>query len=302
MQIDRLFSITYHLLSHKKATAQELADSLGVSARTILRDIDVLSLAGIPVYTSQGTGGGIFLDSSFVLNKTMLTSEEQQKIILALRSLSATGQLEAEPLLHKLGHLFSQSYSDIIEVDFSRWGAPHTDKVKFGQLVSAAMSWQKITFSYIDMYANVSNRRVNPIGLRFHSKSWYLYAFCEDKRAYRTFKINRISDLEILDEYFDKSALPEPSQEEESGAHAELIHLELRFLPSVTYRLYDDFDASDIIVDNKGISTVSIDVPENDWLYGFILSFGNSVEVIAPEHIRNKICETASEILKNYSR
>ena len=73
MQIDRLFDIVYTLLRKKSATAAELAERFGVSKRTILRDIETLSVAGIPILTSPGKGGGVSISSSFVLDKAPLS-------------------------------------------------------------------------------------------------------------------------------------------------------------------------------------------------------------------------------------
>ena len=301
MQIDRLFSITYYLLSHRSTTAKELSKQFEVSVRTILRDIEILSLAGIPIYTTQGTGGGIFLDKDYVLDKTALTDKEQQRIVMALKSISAAGQLETDALAVKLGNLFSKTYSDIIEIDFSRWGKSHTDKSKFEQLMSAIIACQKVSFSYIDMNMKMSARTVNPVKLEFQSKSWYLQAFCDDKKAYRTFKINCISNLCVLNEDFDKSKLPDCSTLKDRETPNNIICLELRFSSCVAYRLYDDFDADDIIVESDGACGIKINMPETDWIYGYILSFGNDVEVIGPEHIKKMIHKTASDIMKKYS-
>ncbi|UUZ89988.1 HTH domain-containing protein [Paenibacillus sp. P25] len=78
MQINRLFEIVYLLLSRKRITAKELAEHCEVSVRTILRDLETLSAAGIPVYTVQGKGGGISPLDRYVLNKALLSEEEQQ--------------------------------------------------------------------------------------------------------------------------------------------------------------------------------------------------------------------------------
>ena len=301
MQIDRLFSITYYLLNHRSTTAKELSNQFEVSVRTILRDIEILSSAGIPIYTSQGTGGGIFLDKDYVLNRAALTDEEQQRIMLALKSISAAGQIETAALAEKLGSLFSKTYTDFIEIDFSQWGKSHMDKPKFEQLMSAIISCQKVSFSYVNMNLKKSSRLVCPIKLKFQSKAWYLQAFSEDKNTYRTFKINRISDLCVQHEDFDKSKLPNPSTLKGEGPSSDLIHLELRFSSCVAHRLYDDFDADDIIVESNGTCGIKIYIPETDWVYGYILSFGSDVEVISPDHIKKRICETALDILKKYS-
>ena len=80
MQINRLFEIVYILLNKKTITARELSEHFEVSMRTIYRDIDTLSGAGIPIYTSKGKGGGISLLDNFVLKKSMLSEQEQDCI------------------------------------------------------------------------------------------------------------------------------------------------------------------------------------------------------------------------------
>lgn len=300
MQIERLFSITYYLINHKKTTSKELANRFEVSVRTILRDIDILSMAGIPIYTAQGTGGGIFLDQHYVLNKTTLTQQEQQRIILALKSICASGQLEAKLLAGKLENLFAQNHMDMMEIDFSRWGSPHTDKIKFEQLISAIVDCRKISFSYVNMSMKKSERKAYPMKLKFQSKAWYLQAVCENNNTLRTFKINRIFNLHIQDEMFDKSKLSVFSAPEDEKPFAALIELKLRFSSYVVYKLYDDFDVNEIVLDKNGEGCITINVPETDWIYSYILSFGTDVEVIGPEHIKKKICKIASEIQKKY--
>ena len=83
MQTGRLFSILYLLMEHGNMTAKQLAERFEVSPRTIYRDIDLLSGAGIPIYASKGKGGGIQLLSHFVLDRSLLSSEEQDEILFA---------------------------------------------------------------------------------------------------------------------------------------------------------------------------------------------------------------------------
>jgi biotin operon repressor len=130
LQISRLFETVYLLLNKKSMTANELAEHFEVSKRTILRDIDRLSAAGIPVYTTQGKGGGISILDNFVLNKAAISDEEQNQILLALQSLSATQYVNGDELLSKLGALFDKSDSAWIEVDFSRWGNTEPDLMR----------------------------------------------------------------------------------------------------------------------------------------------------------------------------
>ena len=98
MQINRLFEIVYILLDKKTITAKELSERFEVSIRTIYRDVETLSISGIPIYTSKGKGGGISLIEDFVLNKSVLSEKEQNEILMSLQSLNATKFMNVEPV------------------------------------------------------------------------------------------------------------------------------------------------------------------------------------------------------------
>ena len=102
MEQGRLFKIVYHLLDKGRATAPELAEKFEVSVRTIYRDLDAISAAGIPVYTVQGKGGGIFILPEFVLEKSLLTPQEKEQILMALQGLAAAEDSRTDELLTKL--------------------------------------------------------------------------------------------------------------------------------------------------------------------------------------------------------
>ena len=121
MEQGRLFKIVYHLLDKGRATAPELAEKFEVSVRTIYRDLDAISAAGIPIYTVQGKGGGIFILPEFVLEKSLLTPQEKEQILMALQGLAAAEDSRTDELLTKLGGLFRVQGVNWIEVDFSDW-------------------------------------------------------------------------------------------------------------------------------------------------------------------------------------
>src|SRR5215468_3350363 len=122
MQINRLLDIVFVLLKVKTITARELSERFNVSQRTIYRDVDTLSLAGIPVYTEKGKGGGISLLPEFVLNKSILSEKEQHEILSALQGLSGVSTAETQGVLRKLSAVFNKSTVPWLEVDFSDWG------------------------------------------------------------------------------------------------------------------------------------------------------------------------------------
>ncbi|WP_322413598.1 helix-turn-helix transcriptional regulator, partial [Clostridium perfringens] len=119
--INRLFEIIYILLDKENTTAKELAEHFEVSQRTIYRDIEDLSQAGIPIYMSKGKGGGISLLSNFVLNKAILSEEEKREILAAMQGLSAINENEFNGALSKLSSFLGGNNENWIEVDFSNW-------------------------------------------------------------------------------------------------------------------------------------------------------------------------------------
>jgi predicted DNA-binding transcriptional regulator YafY len=294
MQINRLFEIIYLLLDKKSMTAQELADYFEVSKRTILRDIDTLALAKIPIYTTQGKGGGISLMEGFVLNKTALTENEQNQILIALQSLNATKYADSGDVLVKLGALFQKTNTDWIEVDFSRWGQGTSDNVKFDLLKRSIVNRTAVQFEYVSSYGENSIRKVYPLKLVFKSKAWYLQGFCTDKQDYRTFKINRILNVAGTDERFEQGIYIPPSIEETGTPINPLIDLELVFAPYVAYRVYDELDEGSIERADNGSLHVFARLPEDNWLYGFLMSFGKDVEILQPKYVKENLAKKLS--------
>lgn len=295
MQIDRLFQIVYLLLDRKTMTAKELAAHFEVSGRTILRDIDTLSSAGIPVYTMQGKGGGISLLDGYVLNKAALSGEEQNQILIALQSLAAAGNTDAKGTLSKLEKLFQRTDTDWLQVDFSRWGQGAQDNRRFELLKAAILERRVINFDYVSAYGEESHRTVCPLKLVFKSKAWYLQGYCLVRQDYRTFKINRILHASLTDEHFPAGQYSPPSIESTDTAALSLIELELEFSARAAYRVYDEFDEDCIRRNDDGACYVLVRLPEDDWLYSFLLSLGREVKVLRPGHIAEKLEKKRSE-------
>lgn len=298
MQINRLFEIVYILLEKKRSTAGELAAHFEVSKRTILRDLDVLCAAGIPIYTTKGKGGGIAILNNFVLNKTTVSEEEQNQILFALQSLSATRHTDTDDIASRLGALFDKTDTTWIEVDFSRWGKTVPDKQKFELLKTAVIKKQPLSFLYASSYGETTDRTVCPLKLVFKSNAWYLHAYCQQKEDYRLFRINRMLQLAISPGCFAGMDFAAPPIEENHAVPASLIQLKLQFIPEVAFRVYDEFDEHNVIKNKDGSFTVAIDMPEDYWLYGFLLSFGTAVKVLEPHSVAVSL-QTQAEKIKN---
>ena len=300
MQTERLFEIVYTLLDRGTATAQELADQLGVSKRTILRDIETLTLAKVPVYTTQGKGGGVSLLEGYVLDKAVLSDEEKEQILLGIKTLLPTGSASGKAL-SKLGSLFSVKNTDWIEVDFSRWSNPTHDREKFNNLKNAVMQRKALAFSYPNSVGEISERKAYPLKLVFQGQAWYIQAFCLLKEDYRTFKINRMIDLQVLPETFDAALYaPPPVVPQNIPPHVK-IHIRAIFTATVAYRVYDEFNIEDITKTEDGTFIVDTTMIFDEWVYGYFLSFGSHVHILEPISFRQELRQRIGEMLKNYS-
>ena len=300
MQINRLFEIVYLLMERDTMTAADLAERFEVSVRTIYRDIDTLSGAGIPVYANRGKGGGIRLMERFTLNKSMLSEKEQNEILASLQGLSAIRTPDVEPVLHKLAGLFGGSRAAWLDVNFSRWGSGEEERDKFTILKNGILEKRVITFLYFSACGQKTKRFVEPLKLLFKGQGWYLYGFCRDKQDYRVFKITRMKNLSPGSETFDRMAPETPIEGVDQPYQGRMISVKLRFDASLAFRIYDEFTEEHIEKNEDGSFTVSIDFPDSDWIYGYILSFGGAAKVLEPDSIRLEVVRRLHRALNRY--
>ncbi|OPX43300.1 HTH domain protein [Ruminiclostridium hungatei] len=300
MHINRLFETVYLLLDRKSITAGELAEHFEVSVRTIYRDIDVLSQAGIPVYMSKGKGGGIRLLDNYVLNKSILSDSEQKEILAALQGLNAVHYPEVDNVIAKLGLLFNKADYNWVDVDFSHWG--ETNRQKFNMIKTAIINRRVLAFDYSGSYGESSNREIEPVQLWFKDKTWYLKGFCLTRKALRIFRLTRMKEVRLTETTFEKRTVQELELSTAGEESRKIAYFKLHLDKSVAYRVYDEFDEKYIIKNRDGSFEVTAFFPESDWVYGYILSFGSAARVIEPEYIRNKIIERLKETMGQYER
>jgi predicted DNA-binding transcriptional regulator YafY len=287
MQISRLFEIVYILLSKKTATARELAERFGVSTRTIYRDVEMLSGAGIPIYMSKGRGGGISLLDNFVLHKSVLSEAEQNEVITALSALRSVNHTESQNALSKLSAIFGKAGQDWIKVNFSHW---HGFDMKFEAIKNAIFSKKVIAFDYYGRGREKMSRLAEPLQLRFNANAWYLYAYCRTREDMRSFKVSRMEDVVITGEGYDR-AFSEQDGAAEGYVPDNLVKLVLKMDSSQSYRIYDEFSDAEVERNGDGSFVITLYYPEDEWVYGYIMSFGHCAEVLSPAHIRGIIGE-----------
>ena len=299
MKNDRLFQILYLLLEKGSITAPQLAETLEVSVRTVYRDIEALSMAGVPVYTTPGRGGGIGLLPDYAIDKALLTDQEQNQLLFAIQSLQATDQ-QVSGLLSKLGGLFRKQNANWIEVDFSRWGFARVDQERFEQLKTAILERRVLNILYCSTSGDISERQIQPFKLIFKDKGWYLQAFCLKAQDYRLFKISRIVSLTLTDTHFDTAFDDAPPIETPVGPPGYEFQVKLWFSPAMAYRVYDEFAPACVQKQPDGSLLVTTKFPPGEWLISYLLSFGGQIQVLAPQQLRLQLAEQAKLLYEHH--
>lgn len=301
MQIDRLIQIVFFLLSHESITAKQLAEQLNVSTRTIYRDINVLSVAGIPIISQKGYDGGLSLLQGFSMDKSYFTEEEQSNIIQALQMLKSSNYPDAETSLNKVAGLFSHNLqSEWLEIDFSYWGSPEKERSNITALERAIINKYVIRFTYHNAELAITNQTVEPLKLIFKSHAWYLVAYSHAKNEIRTYKISRIREIHITDQLFHRELSKDfsltPTYKEEDNIPLFTLH----FSEKIAYKVYDEFQEKYIKKLEDGSLEVRFRYKLSDWTFLYLLSFGEYVEIIAPVEARERLKERAEKIASLY--
>ncbi|NPU15211.1 YafY family transcriptional regulator [Bradyrhizobium sp. 83002] len=320
MRASRLLSILTTLQAKGQVTAPELADACEVSVRTIYRDIDALSAAGIPVYAERGAEGGFRLLDGYRVRLNGLSPAETDALFMAglpgpAAALGLDGAMSAAqsklvaalPPSHRANAGRMQAR---FHLDAPGWFGEAEEPVHLRAIADALLADRQIDIRYQTWRAE-KRRRVAPLGLVLKGGSWYLAGGVE--RSVRTYRVARILDCAVSTESFARPAdfdlaaywrAATERLEAEMHPNAATVRLSPRGVKllevwSQPYvrartRLADDADA-----DGWRIATI----PTGTTLWhaaGELLRFGPEVEVIDPPELRAKMAELAAAMAKRY--
>lgn len=300
MKLDRMIGILSILLQRDMVTAPYLAEQFEVSRRTINRDIDALCRAGIPIYTKQGTGGGISIMEGYRMERTLLTSRELQDILAGLRSLdSINGTNRYGQLMEKLstGSSDFMTGNQSVLIDLSSWYknslAPKIETIREG--IDCGI---QVEFRY---YApkGESRRRIEPYYLIFRWSSWYVWGWCSSRKEFRLFKLNRMEEVHLNGETFEKREAPMPDLSNERIFPGG-IQVKALFEPECKWRLVEEFGVNCFQEQADGSLLFQADYTDRENLLTWLMSFQDKVKLLEPEEIRREIRNRIENMRKNY--
>ena len=294
MKIDRILSIVMLLISKKQVQAKDLAELHEVSVRTIYRDIETINQAGIPVVTIQGAGGGISLVDDYRLEKKLFTDDDIELILTALESMtSAYSFKESEHVLKKIKSLIPRQTHESekqhhVFIDLSSWGKDSQAEKKLQLIHTAASAHQFIQFTYRNAKGETLPRKVEPYTLVLKGRHWYLYAFCCVKKAFRLFKLTRMTDLITISAYFRPKRIKNEEKPWNDSWHEEpsVTTLMLRLTEASVGKVKEWMDENELIVSSDGTYLAALTVPQDDWLPSFLFHLGPDVDILSPQHIK----------------
>ena len=301
MKMERLSGILSILLHKEKVTVPELAEQFEVSRRTIQRDIESLCRAGIPISTAQGVGGGVSIMEGYRVDRTVLTHPEMQAILAGLRSLdSVSGTRRYAQLIEKL----SSGTDGLVPsgahmlIDLSSWYKTSLPP-KIELIQGAIEQHRTIRFTYVSPKEE-SVRTVEPYYLVFHWSTWYVWGWCQTRKNFRLFKLNRMTELTIGDPFSPCSA-PLPNLEPEHIFPAK-YQVNILFDPACRWRLVEEYGADRFTVEPDGKLRFTGSFPDADSVLSWVLTFGDKAELLEPEELRKQLRDLTETLAHRYRR
>jgi predicted DNA-binding transcriptional regulator YafY len=318
MRADRLFTIVLLLQSHRQLTGRDLARRLEVSERTIHRDMDALSGAGIPVVASRGTGGGWSLLGEYRTNLTGLNEAEVQSLFVTTRPSRLLADLKLEKaaegallkLLAALPSMYRRGAEQArqrIHIDVTGWNRAEEAVPLLHALQEAIWQERKLHMTYGE--CDAVERLVDPLGLVAKGSVWYLVAAVEggDVRSYR---VSRIQKAETLDEPcarpadFDLASFWEQSAARfraQLPRYQARVRVRQEIIPRMPYggrfaRIERMGQA-----DEQGWVEVWLRFDIEEMACEYALSFGTQLEVLEPLALREKVIRLAESVVTFYA-
>lgn len=324
MRASRLVALLLHLQNRGRMTAAELASALEVSPRTIYRDLEALSAAGVPIWAERGPGGGIQLIEGYRTRLTGLTAEEAEAVMLAglpgpaaelgLGTVLAAAELKVLAALPPELRGRAARIRARFHLDAPGWFRSGTTLPHLATIAEATWDDLRLRIRY-RRGGEVVERTIEPLGLVLKSGIWYLVARRDG--LFRTYRVSRIEAVEATAERFERppdfdlaAHWAKTTEQIERGTDGP------RAPYPVTLRLDDGtIDALASIVgedavwaavaagapDKNGRRTLTIDLESPGWAHEVTLRLAGRAEVLAPEELRRRIATTGRLLLERHA-
>ncbi len=301
-KVERLISIIMILLKKEVVSATEFSTLFQVSKRTIIRDMETLSLSNIPIYSITGVKGGYGIMEEYKVDKRLLSSSDLEHILTALGGLE---QLllteEVERTIKKIEAMVSPlSLNRSIQLSFHHWEGRSEilDTLKTCQ--ESILKKRLVSFDYTDKDGAVTNRMVEPYELHFSEASWYLKGFCLHRQNARTFKLSRIDQM-TMDERVFHPRDDWAEQGRVASYQPQLVTIKAWISPSIKDQIIERYGRRSIEEHRSGSLLATMYVPQIRSGFQFLASFGTQIKVIEPNTFVEDFRNYLYQMVENYS-
>ncbi|WP_405099414.1 helix-turn-helix transcriptional regulator [Oceanobacillus sp. FSL H7-0719] len=308
MKVSRLISIIMILLDKERIGAQELANMFEVSTRTIYRDIDAINMAGIPIYSAPGAGGGFEIMKNYKIDRNVFSTTDISTILTGLSSLS--NMIQSDELVNALAKVKSfipvdrvneiKLKTEQIHIDLSQW-IGYRNVQPYLEIIKIALQENKLlSFEYADRHGNKTERETEAHQIVLKGNHWYFQGYCYKRNDFRLFKLARISKLKLEMTFFTPRDYQKPLMDFTDILTTMQIKIKLRIHKSVMDRALDYCMYEDFSPDGDEYYIVTFPFIENDYYYNILLSFGDKCECLEPIHIRTELKRKIYDIANLY--
>lgn len=309
MKISRLISIILILNERKRVSAHELSELMEVSQRTIYRDIEAINIAGIPVYSIPGVGGGFEIMENFKIDKNTFTENELASLLISNSNFPEklknndffNTNLKIKSLIPKEKLNSIETQVEQFQMDSNHWNELRNTDNQLVKFKNAIQNNQILKIKYINHLGNKTEREVEAYQLILKAGHWYVYVYCYLRDDFRLLKLNRVIHLQVLDIKFTKKVYIAPLLSTNRIFEKLKMTIKLRVHESIVERLLDFCDYDSFSQENNRYYVVDFPFIDNSYYFGLILSFGDKCEVIEPTEIRNKMKQTIKKMADNYN-
>ncbi|MDE6950632.1 MAG: YafY family transcriptional regulator [Lachnospiraceae bacterium] len=297
MKVDRLVSIIMTLLDKERISAQELADTFEVSPRTIYRDIEAINMAGIPVRSISGVGGGFEIMPEYKLDKKVFSTADLSVILMGLSSLSnvVRGDEFVNAFEKVKSFIPAEKAKDIeiktnqICIDLSPWIGNRNIQPYLEIIKSALRDHKLLYFEYTAHHGYKTVRTVEPYQLVLKGSHWYFQGYCHIRNDYRLFKLSRMSNLQMKQKTFIPRDYQKPILDFEEMAETKQIEVKIRIHKSVLDRALEYCTYDHFVRDGDEYYIANFPFIQNDYYYDILLGFGDKCECLEPSRVRTEI-------------
>lgn len=301
MKIDRLMGIVIYLLNHGRTSAQKLAEEFEVSSRTIMRDLESLDQAGIPIQSFHGMEGGYQIMDGYVMEKQAATEQEYAWIVTALKGMvSAYTNKHLERTLSKLKSI-SNPESIPIVLDLGSASEDPQVNAHLRLLEDAILQKRIVQFSYTNSHGERKELQAEPVRLQYQWYNWYLIGYYEKYHDYCMFKLVRMEHVKTTDR--PNAKIHDPASIKLTNNTGNGIHIVLQGKAAIKSKCREYLNGQITKEYENGDFEFCFSAPEHEtFWYGVLLSFGNQVRIIEPQQIKERILQTCKEIQQVYGK